>query len=182
MIVDEAKLVEQAQSGDQSAFMELVTHYKPKITKIACRFGRDVAEVSDLTQEIFLEIWKALPGYKTKAPFEHWLSKVALNRCRKYLRQNYQQRQNELLQDAPAPNEANSTNERSHRDAKEILEFAMAQLKPDDSLILTLRELQGYNMEEVAELTGWSVANIKVKTHRARKRLKEILEQSGEWP
>ncbi|MDF1811928.1 MAG: sigma-70 family RNA polymerase sigma factor [Verrucomicrobiales bacterium] len=177
----ETALVERARGGDEEAFMELVTIYKPKITKMASRFGRDVAEVSDLTQEIFLEVWKSIPKFRAEAPFEHWLSRVALNRCRKFLRSEYSRRKHEVLQGEPVERRA-SGDERNEKDTKELLDRAMRQLKPDDALVLTLKELDGYSLEEVAKLTGWTVANVKVRSHRARKRLKEILEQTGEWP
>lgn len=179
----EAALVERAQGGDEQAFMELVTIYKPGITKMAARFGRDVAEVGDLTQDIFLEVWRSLPKYQAKAPFEHWINRVALNRCRKFLRREYQRRKQEVLQDTVTEtNPDNVPDERRQKDAREVLDLAMRQLRPDDALILSLRELEGYSFQEVSELTGWSVATAKVRAHRARKRLREILEQTGEWP
>lgn len=179
----ETDLIERAQGGDEEAFMELVTIYKPRITQMAARFGKDVAEVGDLTQEIFLEVWKSIPKYQAKAPFEHWISKVALNRCRKFLRKEYRRRNSEVLQEAPAETLSDSgSDERRQKDAKEVLENAMRQLKPDDAWVLTLRELEGYSLQETADLTGWSVATVKVRAHRAKQRLREILEQTGEWP
>ena len=143
------------------------------------RFGNDVAEVSDLTQEIFLEVWRSLPGYRSKAPFEHWLSKVALNRCRKYLRREYRRRKQETVSERPPDTVVEPS---QHSDAKEVLTLAMRELKPDDALVLTLKELEGHSLQEIADLTGWSVGSVKVRTHRARQRLREILEKTGEWP
>lgn len=180
---EDTALIQRAQGGDEAAFMELVTRYKPRITKMAARFGRDTAEVGDLTQEIFLEVWKSIPGYQAKAPFEHWLSRVALNRCRKFLRKEYKRRNSEFTIDKPLETVGETApDQQREKEAKEILDDAMRQLKPDDALVLTLRELDGYSLQEVADLTGWKVAAVKVRAHRARKRLKEILEQTGEWP
>lgn len=179
----ESHLVDRARNGDEDAFMELVTIYKPRITKMASRFGNDAAEVGDLTQEIFLEVWRSISGYRGKAPFEHWISKVALNRCRKFLRREYKRRKQEVVSEHAADSVSETaTDARRNNDAKEVLANAMTQLKPDDALVLNLRELEGYSLQEVADLTGWSIASVKVKTHRARQRLREILEKTGEWP
>ncbi|MEO0414140.1 MAG: sigma-70 family RNA polymerase sigma factor [Verrucomicrobiota bacterium] len=180
-IDNECELVIRAQTGDEDAFMELVTFYKPRITRMASRFGKSLSEVGDLTQEIFLEVWKSLPKYKAAAPFEHWLSKLAINRCRSYLRKEYRRAGREILQEEPALNEA-APESAAATEAREILNTAMKQLKPDDALVLGLKELDGWSLQEIANKTGWSLANVKVRSHRARQRLREVLEQSGEWP
>ena len=64
--------------------------------------------------------------------------------------------------------------------AKELLEFAMRQLTPDERLILTLAELEERPMREISELTGWSETNVKVRAFRARQSLKKVLQLSHE--
>jgi RNA polymerase sigma-70 factor (ECF subfamily) len=186
----EDTLLEKARNGDESAFMKLVEHYRPRILGTASRFGRDAEEVRDLAQEIFVEVWRGLPGYNRRAPFEHWLSRVATNRCMRFLRRNHRRRAIEVvgtqspsgdgkdcaeqLADDAAPRQ------RDAAEAREVLALALQRLAPKDALVITLREIEERSVADVARDTGWSEGTVKVRAHRARKRLRAILEEMGE--
>lgn len=187
---DEAALVAGAQGGDESAFMMLIQHYKPRILSKASRFGRDPEEVRDLAQEISLELWKGIRGYNGKAPFEHWLSRVATNRCLRFLRRNYRRRSMEIVGTGNATDDSSdradsledhaATRHRQATEARELLALAMTRLPAKDALIITLREVEGKSFADIARDTGWSEANVKVRAHRVRLKLRKILEDLGE--
>ena len=186
----EDALVEKAQAGDESAFMMLVENYKERILGTASRFGRDAEEVRDLGQEIFVEVWKGLPRYNRRAPFEHWLSRVATNRCMRFLRRNHHRRAIEIVGTQNPSGDGGDraeqladeagTRQRDAAEAREVLALALQRLAPRDALVITLREIEGRSVADVARDTGWSEGAVKVRAHRARKRLREVLEEMGE--
>lgn len=186
----ENALVAKAQAGDEAAFMELVEIYKPRIMGRAARFGRDSEEARDLAQEIFVEIWRGLPGYKQDAPFEHWVSRVATNRCMRFLRKNHRRRASETVGlDGGGPRsvegfdtaiDESSVKERDAAEAREVLGLALRRLSANDALLITLKEFEGRSIAEIARDTGWSETNVKVRAHRARQKLRDVLERLGE--
>jgi RNA polymerase sigma-70 factor (ECF subfamily) len=182
---DEKDIITQAKNGDKSAFMKLVSKYKPRVLSTASRFGRDSEEVRDLAQDVFVEIWNGLPGYNHSAPFEHWLSRVATNRCLRYLRKNYVRRSLEVIglfshrDEKVDPIDDESSRARNASEARDILGLALRRLAPKDALAITLKEIEGRTIAEIARDTGWSQGSVKVRTHRARQKLRSILEDMG---
>jgi len=175
-------LIDQAQKGCEQSFVELISQHLSKVSQISARFAQNEQETKDLVQEISLEVWKSLKKFKGEAPFEHWISRIAINRCHRLLKTRYREKKkNEVLKgvyNITPP----STESVKGKEAREVLFFGMRQLKPDDALVLALKELEGYSIEEISQKTRWSASKIKVKLHRARKKLRTILEQTQEWP
>ncbi len=175
-------LIIQAQEGREEPFVELINQHLSRISQISARFTKNEQETKDLVQEISLEVWKSLKNFKGEAPFEHWISRIAINRCHRFLKTQYREKKkNDVLKGAY--NITPSCKESVKRkEAREVLFFGMRQLKPDDALVLALKELEGYSIGEISQRTRWSASKIKVKLHRARKKLRTILEQTQEWP
>ena len=174
---DEDALVRAAQGGDGDAFAALVHRHKSRVFGIAARFARGAHDLEDLAQEIFVRVFQKLEGFRGDAPFEHWISRLAVRRCYDYLR-----RTKFRWDDAPleavefAVRDESVEREAEARRAHEVVNRAMAALPADMRLVLTLFELEDRSVREVASLTGWSEANVKTRGSRARARLKEILE------
>ena len=171
---DEA-LVAATLAGDEAAFAELARRHKRKVFGLAARFTRNPHDLEDLAQTVFLRVWRSLGGVRAAAPFEHWLARIAIRCCYDFLRAS-KRRPPELPLDAadavPAPDDAGH--------AREIVHAALARLKPDERLVLTLLELENHSVREISEATGWSEANVKVRAHRARAALKLILQSHHE--
>lgn len=171
--------------GDSDQFDQLVRKYRGKVLGTASRFARNRQELEDLSQDIFLKAWKGLPSFKGTAPFEHWLMRLTVRVCYDFLRKNRKHRENEVSKELldesgdRLTDEAGGNRQLDVDEAREVLNHAMEKLKPKERLVLTLRELQNKSVREVAELTGWSESNVKVRALRARKRLKEILTKLG---
>lgn len=183
-------LVSKAQKGDESAFIILIRAYKPRIFGMASKFGRDPEEVRDLAQEISVELWKGIRAFKRNVPFEHWLSRVATNRCMRFLRRNYRRRSMEVVgtgtcNDNVRDLAAELPDETTHRhreaaEARELLALALARLSAKDALVIILKEVEGRSVADIARDTGWGEGTVKVRALRARGRLRKILEDLGE--
>ena len=170
-------------SGRSERFRELVERHQDRIFAILSRYERDRGRVEDIAQDVFMKAWRHLKKFDPlKAPFENWLSRIATNAALSHLRAEKRFRKqipisqlgegaHEWLQqeDDSAPLEA--------IEAREILNYCMADLTPDQKLILTMAELEGRTSAEISELTGKAAGTIRVNLHRAKKKLADHIER-----
>ncbi len=177
---DEA-LVTATLAGDDGAFAELIRRHKRRVFASATRFARDDHQLDDICQEVFVRAFRNLGKFRGDAPFEHWLARITVSACYDFLRRERKVREQVSLdgtewdlQDGSIEAAANAGR------ARELLEWALRQLSPEEQLILTLCELEERSVREVAELTGWSESNVKVRAFRARQSLKKVLHLSHE--
>jgi RNA polymerase sigma-70 factor (ECF subfamily) len=171
-------LVSAACAGDDRAFSRLVVRHKRRVFGLAARFTRNGFELDDICQDVFLKAYENLSSFRNEAPFEHWLIKIAVRVCHDALRrrkreQNYTHLDEYALEVRDIAGEARD----EARLAREMLESALARLKPDERLVITLLELEQLTVREIAAATGWSEANVKVRGYRARQALKRVLEK-----
>ncbi len=177
---DEA-LVAATLRGDDDAFAEIVRRYQRRVFASAARFARDDHQLDDIAQEVFVRAFRNLAKFRGDAPFEHWLARIIVSACYDFLRKERRVREQVAL-DAIEFEVRDLTIDAaiSAGCARELLAFAMRRLTPDERLVVTLCEIEERTIREVAELTGWSESNVKVRAFRARQNLKKILETSHE--
>ena len=162
-------------------FAELVRRHQTRVFAILHRYERDAHRVEDLAQETFLKAWRALPQFDGRAPFEHWISKIATHTALDHLRRG-QRRQNEvslseLGEDALDWLRSEEKDGPEARSAAEILELAMHELSPLDRVVITMQEIEGRSIKEIAEAIGSSHIAVRVRAMRARAKLKRALEK-----
>ena len=179
---DDAELLQRIRNGAQDEFGELVRRHQARVFAILSRYERDHQRLEDLAQEIFLKVWRALDQFDGRAPFEHWLSRIAVHAALDHLRKQKRVRNeigfDELGDDAlewlRGPDEAETP---GSGEAREILEAGMRELSPEDRLVLTLLEIEDRSVKDVSALTGWSGVAVRVRAMRARGKLKKALER-----
>jgi len=174
------RLIKAVLSGDDEAFTELIRRHKRKIFLIVAKFARDNDELDDVSQEIFVKMYQGLNKYRGDAPFEHWLSKLAVNACYDMLRKRQRDADKVPLESVEFSLSGPDSQDRRGRDAWDILRRALTRLCPEDRLVITLLNLEERSVREISDLTGWSESKVKVRAFRARKELKKILENSNE--
>jgi RNA polymerase sigma-70 factor (ECF subfamily) len=171
-------LVRAACKGDDKAFAQLVVRHKRRIFGLAVRFARDSDELDDICQDVFIKAYENLSSFRHEAPFEHWLVKIAVRVCHDALRSRKKERHHTQLDEHSLEVRDRAEEARSEaRQARELLSDALSRLKPDERLVITLLELEQLSVREIAAVTGWSEANIKVRGYRARQMLKRVLEE-----
>jgi RNA polymerase sigma-70 factor (ECF subfamily) len=170
------RLIQSTLAGDDEAFAELVRRHKRKVFGIAARFARNDAELNDICQEIFVKAYQNLKSFRSEAPFEHWVSRIAVRSCYDFLRTTRRDRETVALDGIEIGVQPDGNVEH----ARELLRWAMAKLSADERLVITLLELEERSVRETAELTGWSESNVKVRAFRARQALRKILEANHE--
>jgi RNA polymerase sigma-70 factor (ECF subfamily) len=171
---------------DQHAFGELVRRYQSPVRAFLARLARGDAHLADdLAQETFLKAWRALGQFDGRAPFEHWISRIAVHTALDHLRREKRHKNEigfpDLGEDAldwlRSPEEKN---ELAARDAAEVLHRALDQLAPADRVVITMQELEGRSVKEIAAVLGVSGIAVRVRAVRARAKLKHALERLSE--
>lgn len=183
--IPESEWVARAQAGDEDAFLHLAITYRPRVWSTASRYARSRPELEDLVQDLFLKIWKGLPSYRADSPFENWVMTVTVRGCYDFLRKHRRRRETETLVDPQESRETpdeNRERDRRRRDAWETVQLLLEHLDAKDRMVITLLDLEEQGVRETARLTGWSESNVKVRAHRARKKMKQRLEDLGLEP
>ncbi len=180
-VMDDGALVKSILGGDERSFAELIRRHKSRVFGTCSRFARDSHELDDICQEVFLRAYRKLSGFRGEAPFEHWLATLTVSVCYDYLRKERRHRENLAYNvETNERTDAGAEATLSARRAKELLDWAMRQLEPEDQVVLTLLELEERSIREIAEVTGWGESKVKVRAFRARAKLKLIIEESHE--
>jgi RNA polymerase sigma-70 factor, ECF subfamily len=181
-------LVRDACAGDDSAFEQIFERHKKRIARVAGNFFNRREKIEDVVQEAFTKVFLALNEYSPKegASFTAWISRIAINCCYDELRRASRRPEDKTN----ALNEEESdwlNNSALFADAgrdveavvisRDLANKLLARLKPDDRLILTLMAVDEMSILEIAKITDWSVAKVKVRAHRARASLRRILSE-----
>lgn len=177
----DAALVERVRSGDQDAFAQLIQRHKQQIFAILSRYERDSHRVEDLAQDTFLKAWRRLSQYRASAPFQHWISRIAVNVALDHIRHVTRRIKETGFDDlGETPLDWLRSNdcdrELEKREARELLSHLLNQLSPADRMVVTLQSIEGRNVAEISTLTGWSPVSVRVRAHRARGRLRAALQ------
>ena len=177
-VIPDEQLVEETIAGNDRAFAELTCRHKSRVFGVAARFARNSAELEDICQEVFVQAFFKLRQFRRDSPFEHWILRITTYKCYDYLRRRRRDGAgisvDAMLESGCEPSAPESPP--PHPDL-ERLYAAMAQLSPKERLVITLLELEERSLREIADLTGWSVANVKVRAFRARAALRKLMEK-----
>jgi len=174
---------------DESAARALIDHLHPLVQKIVRGNLPRRADVEDLMQDIFVKIFSHLDQFRGGVPFEHWVSRIAVNHCINALRAQRSRpewRMADLSEDHADVIEAIATN--PDRDphpgealgARELLEMLLAQLSPRERMLIQLLELEDRTIEDVRQRTGWSAVSVRVSVFRARQKLNRLYQEMKE--
>jgi RNA polymerase sigma-70 factor (ECF subfamily) len=178
----DVELLERIRNGATDDFAEIVRRHQSRVFAILHRYERDAQKVEDLAQETFVKAWRALGQFDSRAPFEHWLSRIAARVALDHLRRE-KRRQNEIGLPELGDDALDwlrsdyEKNELEARGAAELLELAMRKLSPADRVVITMQELEGRSVKEIAAAIGASGVAVRVRAMRARAKLRRALEK-----
>lgn len=166
-------------NGDGEAYARVVRHYQDQAAAQMWRFTRDPAVLEELVQDVFVEAYLSLRGFRGRAPFLHWLRRVATRVGYRYWKSQVRKRDREEVLRETSLNLGNAPEDPTPSEAAEALYGLLARLPPPDRLVLTLFYFAECDTNEIASRTGWNRTLVKVRLHRARKKLKALLNEAG---
>ena len=179
----ELEWIKRAQRGDAEAFGFLVERYQRRVFSVAYHLVNNREEVEDLAQEIFVKAFLGVQGYDGRSSFATWLSRVTVNHCYDYLRhrrtsrvlyfsQMNEEGQRTLEGKAESPNQ-DGINLEDRIALRDLAAKLLSRAPVEDRVILGLKELEELSVQEIAQILDLKESTVKVRLHRARKRMLE---------
>jgi RNA polymerase sigma-70 factor (ECF subfamily) len=160
---------------DVPEFESLIERFQGKVFRLAYSMVGDRAAAEDLSQEVFVRIWKALPGYRGESSLATWVFAIARNACLSRRRREAARRA-ASLDVAAVRAEAESLHAREDRHPRELdMRDLLARISEKHRRVLTLYYLEDRSYEQVAELLGLPVGTVKTHLHRGKKELGALL-------
>jgi RNA polymerase sigma-70 factor (ECF subfamily) len=187
--VDDRELVRRAQGEDQEAFEELLRRHQHRVFAVAGGILRRREDVEDISQQVFVKAYFSLKRFDQRAAFSTWLYKITVNECWDMLRKKkvrplvYESdlSEEQAKQVLAAEGKNSSGPDISERlEARERVERLMEGLDERDRLMLILKEVEGFAVEEIAQVLDLNANTVKVRLFRARRRIVNKVRKRGE--
>lgn len=183
----EKELIKEAKLGNMGAFESLIIRYESKVYNIAYKMFNNEEDAKDVSQEIFIKLYRNLIKFNEQSKFSTWLYRVAVNTCLDEIRKRKKDKENLTsnvyeTEDGEIEREIPSTYnmpeaELIKNDRIEKLRYALTLIKEDHRSVIVLKDLEGYSYNEIADTLNITIGTVKSRISRARESLKETLEQ-----
>jgi RNA polymerase sigma-70 factor (ECF subfamily) len=180
------ELVAAVRAGDEAAFTQLFERHRQLVSRLGYRFFPRREQVEEIIQEAFVKAYFALDGYQGgyEKSFVSWLARITVHTCYDELRRAKKRNESRLgdlteeeaefltdrLRDMSA-----GCNVEGSAISRDLANKLLARLKPEDRLVLTLLKQEELSIAEIAEVTGWTSAKVKMRSHRAQQGLRRVL-------
>lgn len=176
----EGALVRRAQSGDDSAFQEIVERYQSKVFSIIHGIVRQRNDVEDIAQQVFAKVYFSIRSFDFRSSLITWIYKITVNECYDYLRKKKVRKlvyESDLSEDEvrrvenTEPASERQTRVDTTLARRDYIAKLLSRLSDEERLLMLMKEVEGHSVEELAGMTGMNENTIKVKLFRARQRL-----------
>ncbi len=170
LYMDESDLVRKAQDGDVEAFESLVEAYKAMVYSVAYQISGNADDAEDICQESFVKLYRNIRVYSSNHKFKTWLFRLVTNTAIDHRRK--QKKYRRLSAETGLPDHSQT----SDSDLKLTLDRILRKVSPKQRMAFVLRDLQGFPLNEVAQILGCSSVTVRVHLHKARTRIRKSLE------
>jgi len=176
----EGSLVRRAQAGDEAAFREIVERYQSKVFSIIHGIVRQRNDVEDIAQQVFAKIYVSVRNFDFRSSLITWIYKITVNECFDYLRKRKVRKlvyESDMSEDEVrrVENTEPSIDRTAPADSslaqRDYVMKLLSRVSEEERMLLMLKEVEGYSVEELAAKTGMNENTIKVKLFRARQKL-----------
>jgi RNA polymerase sigma-70 factor, ECF subfamily len=176
----EGALVRRAQTGDEAAFREIVERYQSKVFSIIHGIVRQRNDVEDIAQQVFAKVYLSIKGFDFRSSLITWIYKITVNECFDYLRKRKVRKlvyESDLSEDEVRRVENNepTVDRQAPADSslarRDYVVKLLSRVSEEERMLLMMKEVEGYSVEELAARTGMNENTIKVKLFRARQKL-----------
>ncbi|OFW27718.1 MAG: hypothetical protein A3J28_04515 [Acidobacteria bacterium RIFCSPLOWO2_12_FULL_60_22] len=176
----ETSVVRSCQKGDPEAFRLLVERYKGRVFSIAYSLVRSRADVEDIAQQVFTKVYFGIKKFDYRSAFLTWIYKITVNECYDHLRKQRSSRLlclSEMTEEEArwfANQETGEVLPDRRAELAQMASLMLEKLPPEERLLLLLREVEGYSIQDLSRLFAWKENTVKVKLFRARQRLVKV--------
>jgi RNA polymerase sigma-70 factor, ECF subfamily len=183
------EIVQLCQLGDKAAFQELVKRYQKNVFALLYQLAPEWRDLNDLSQEAFIRVYRGIHNLRNPKIFKSWLNQIVLNLFYDELRKRPRRLKTVSMDQTFEDDSGESEFIREVKDnklkpdeiivnneTKAAIKTAMSQLPEQFRTAIVLRELQGLQYEEIAEMLGCALGTVKSRIWRARERLQDLLE------
>ncbi len=192
-LLSDKSLIENVQKGDTDSFEKIVKRYEKKVYATALRMIKDPDEAYDVTQEVFIKVFKYIQNFRGDAQFSTWLFRIVSNACIDMIRKNAKEKGKTFSIDEPIQiqekesyllelESKESTPEQTleKKTKLQIIKDAIYHLPEDQRIAVILRDIQGFSYQEIAEMTDSNLGTVKSRISRGRFYLKQYLKDNEE--
>ena len=176
---EEQRWIQEVLSGNKQAYTHIINKYKNPLYATILRMAKNPQDAQDLVQESLIKVYQQLGKYDGKGSFSSWLYRVSINHCLdEFRKKRYKMKQVELNEDTGAtPNHPEVIFLKKEK--QRLLERLIETLPEDERMIILLRYANELSYSEICELAELPVSTIRNKLHRAKKKLRDTLNQEG---
>jgi len=188
-VADDRELVRRAQAEDQEAFEELVRRHQHRVFAVAGGILRRREDVEDIAQQVFVKAYFSLKRFDQRAALSTWLYKITVNECWDLLRKKKvrplvyesdlsEEQARQVITSGEKENPGPDISQRI--EARERVERLLEGLDERDRLMLILKEVEGFSIEEIAEVLNLNGNTVKVRLFRARRKVVSLAKKRGD--
>ncbi len=181
----EYDLAQKAGTGDVEAFEQIYWLHHRRVFGICVRMTKNTAEAEDVTQQVFLQLFRKIGSFRGSSAFSTWLHRMTVNQVLMHFRAN-KSRLEQTTEDGELP-ESNFVLNKKSGDANQIIDTfqlnqAIAQLPDGYRKVLILHDIQGFEHNEIAEMLGCAAGTSKSQLFKARRKLRGMLAYEKNLP
>ena len=172
--------IEAVRKGNVQAFSYLVEKYQKLVYTLALKLLKRPEDAEELAQDTFIKAYQKLDSYEGKSKFSTWLYSITYNAGISELRKRrieFKSLEDQKFSDQDEMKMHDYYSETKKEDQEKYLNLALGKLPEDDQVLVTLYYYESQSMDDISEITGLTVSNIKVKIHRARKKMYSLLHE-----
>jgi RNA polymerase sigma factor (sigma-70 family) len=182
--LEEQFLIERLKQGDEAAFKKIVETWQDMVYNTAIGILQNAEDAEDVTQEVFVQVFESIAGFKSEAKLSTWLYRITVSKALDHLRKKKRKKRfayiqsifganNETIVEKPDFHHPGVSLDNKERAA--MLFKAIARLPENQKIAFTLHKLEGLSYQEISDIMKTSVSSIESLMHRAKNNLKKLL-------
>jgi len=171
--------IDRIKAGDKQAYSWVVDTYKDMVYTLCLRMLTSEEDAKEAAQDVFVKVYRSIQSFQGKSKFSTWLYRITYNHCISVIRNKV--KVIDLVDEMPDQtideNDINGLNKLSREDRSRYLQAAIESLPETDAVVVTLFYYEELTLDEIAGVTGLTNSNIRIKLHRSRKKMYQVIRQ-----
>lgn len=178
----EAEIITRILDGEKSLYEIIVRRFNPYLYKVGRSYNYNHEDTQDLMQDTFIDAYKSLLQFEGRSDFKTWIIRIMMNHCyRKREKSSFKNEMTQDINDNSKPMFSNSNNDTDkvigNRELRHVIEDSLSKIPFDYRIVFSLRQINGLNVTETANLLSISEANVKVRLNRSKAMLRSEIEK-----